>query len=44
VDHSARGSMKNAANCATKSELQDANFVESNALGGPGLHSRATSV
>jgi hypothetical protein len=44
VDHSARGSMKNAANCETKCELQDTNFVDSNALGGLGLHSQATSV
>lgn len=44
VDHSARGSMKNAANCATRRELQDANFVGSNAPCGPGLHSPATSV
>jgi hypothetical protein len=38
VDHSARGSMKNAAKCETKRELQDfMNVVSSNANCGYGL-------
>jgi len=37
VDHSARGSMKSAANCAFSCKLQDTNIDILNANSGPGL-------